>query len=180
MATWYARVMGETFGPLGDAELQAMADAKKLSAADEVRRGATGEWVPAATVRGLKFQSDPGGVPSHARQKRSGLGLPIGLAAAVLAVVGCAVFLFLSAGFEQRSAVEAGQAAVLDRLKSPASAKFLDDSVTATKLSGGEWEVGGELDAQNSFGVPLRHHWSAVAKKDSSGTWKASDVTLSK
>lgn len=180
MATWYARVMGETFGPLGDAELQAMADAKKLSAADEVRRGTGGEWVPAASVGGLKFRTDPGGVPAYARRQRGGLGLPIAVAAVVLCVGGFVTFLFMTAGFERRSAIEAGQAAVLERLKSPATAKFLDDSVTATKLSSGSWKVGGELDAQNSFGVPLRHRWSAVATKGAGGTWKASDVALSK
>lgn len=54
---------------------------------------------------------------------------------------------------------------VKERLKSPSSANF---SGVSTALSSGRWTSTGSVDAENSFGVPLRMSYTCVVTHDGS------------
>ncbi len=54
---WFVQVMGKQIGPLSDGQLKELAAKGRLTADDMVRRGQSGDWVPALRVRGL-FASD--------------------------------------------------------------------------------------------------------------------------
>lgn len=61
---------------------------------------------------------------------------------------------------EARFACEAW---VRDELKAPSTAKFTDGTSTGTD---GDWELTGEVEAENSFGAPLRTSWTCAARID--------------
>lgn len=179
---WHARVMGETFGPLEPAELQAMASARKIAANDEVRKG-DGEWQLASAVSGLVFPENRTDLPVGRYHQPSGHGggaLRIaGIVAAVLVIVVIAVGGFVWAGGKtEREAKAAGVDAMQRMLKSPTTAVFHDTS--AKKLDRGQWRVFGEVDAQNSFGVPLRSRWFAVVERNSDDKWVAVEARIEK
>jgi hypothetical protein len=50
---WHVRVMGQTKGPMSQAELVQMARSGRLAPGDPVRQGEGDNWVPAASVQGL-------------------------------------------------------------------------------------------------------------------------------
>jgi hypothetical protein len=52
---WYCDIRGALYGPMTAHELRRMAWQGTLAPRDRVRRGHDGEWVSAATVRGLEF-----------------------------------------------------------------------------------------------------------------------------
>lgn len=92
-------------------------------------------------------------------------------------VAGLLVLVGLAAGWgalrgESRAA-GACEEAVEARLKSPASAEFLDDPMV-TK-SGDVWEVRGGVDAQNGFGAMIRNFYTCKVEHGDLG-WYAYDV----
>lgn len=50
---WYCKIMGEEIGPISDQQLRQMAQQKRLAVDDQIRKGLTGNWVPAERVKGL-------------------------------------------------------------------------------------------------------------------------------
>jgi len=60
---------------------------------------------------------------------------------------------------------------VTTMLKSPASAKFSDESATR---SGAAWIVKGSVDSQNGFGAMIRSHFSCEVERESEHVWKPS------
>lgn len=70
-------------------------------------------------------------------------------------------------------AEKACQNFVRDRLKSPASAHF---SGLARSGGGGSWTIAGDVDADNSFGAPVRSHFTCrVQLRD--GYWYLQSLT---
>lgn len=69
-AEWFCRIGEEELGPLSAQRLRAMADEGRLTAADHVRQGRAGAWVPAGRVKGLFPQAGPStGTPPGTPQK---------------------------------------------------------------------------------------------------------------
>lgn len=50
---WFVQIAGEIRGPLTDKQLIQIALSGQLTPLDSVRKGSTGDWVPAKSVRGL-------------------------------------------------------------------------------------------------------------------------------
>lgn len=50
---WFCQLMGSEFGPYTAAQLIDLARRKRLTPEDLIRKGSTGEWVPAYRVKGL-------------------------------------------------------------------------------------------------------------------------------
>ena len=65
------------------------------------------------------------------------------------------------------SAQAACQDVITDRLKAPSSAKFGGWQHKAN--GGGSYTVSGYVDAQNSFGAPLRNHFSCAVRDNGNG-----------
>lgn len=63
------------------------------------------------------------------------------------------------------------------RLKAPATADFQN---TTTTSSGNRWTVEGDVDAENSFGAPIRNHYVCIVKPtDAAGeNWQLVDISL--
>lgn len=62
--------------------------------------------------------------------------------------------------FRQRQSVESiAYAITVERLKSPSTAEMVYGTTKTTMLDVNKWEVGGQLDAKNSFGATLRNIW---------------------
>lgn len=59
---WYCRIAGQELGPFSAAQLRALAADGRLSPGDPLRRGVSGVWVPAASVKGL-FDGVEGRMP---------------------------------------------------------------------------------------------------------------------
>lgn len=66
---------------------------------------------------------------------------------------------------------------VQKRLKAPSTADF---SNTTTTNSGDQWTVEGDVDAENSFGAPIRNRYVCVVKPtDQTGAnWELVDISL--
>jgi len=63
-------------------------------------------------------------------------------------------------GQQQRNAVESiAQAITRNSLKSPSKADFVYSSTKTFNIGPGRYEVGGQVDAQNSFGATIRNIW---------------------
>lgn len=191
-AEWFVRVMGETIGPLGPNELQAMAKSGQLSATDDVRHG-NEQWRPASEIHGLQFggatptlvmhQSMAGGMralggaSAAMLQDKERRQRPV-LWGAVLAMIGVLIAFGMSIETDvgnDRAAINAAHDAVLRILKAPSTASFPGEPIVK-KGDGGEWYVYGDVEAKNSFGVMLRSRWSATARK-TNGEWTA-DATI--
>ena len=59
--------------------------------------------------------------------------------------------------------------AVVNSLKAPSSAEFV--TIQAKQTSPGRWTVGGQVDAQNSFGAMIRSHFICEAVESGTG-WR--------
>ena len=57
--SWHYAVNGETKGPVSSRELSQLAEAGTLTPEDLVWKEGSADWVPASTVKGLKFGSSP-------------------------------------------------------------------------------------------------------------------------
>ena len=80
---------------------------------------------------------------------------------------------------EQAGAKSVCREFVKDRLKSPASAKFPDESeAMATELLSVGWRVRGYVDSQNSFGAMLRSDYTCDVKLAADKKWHTSGVTI--
>lgn len=96
--------------------------------------------------------------------------LVVGLPAA------CTGALMLSSDGEweptEREAQAVCQDWVEDQLKSPTSAKF---SGVATTAAGGQYEITGQVDAENGFGATVRTPWTCSVRYDTtSEEWRGS------
>lgn len=61
---------------------------------------------------------------------------------------------------------------VEDRLKSPATADF---SGVSTRAVGGQYEVAGQVDAENGFGATVRTAWTCAVRYDTATEeWRGS------
>ena len=65
---------------------------------------------------------------------------------------------------------------VEDRLKSPATADFTDETVTT--LSGDRFRVTGLVDSQNSFGALVRSNFSCAMRYDGEERWTLTSIDL--
>lgn len=63
---------------------------------------------------------------------------------------------------------------VKDSLKSPASAKFSEETAT---LSKGEWTVTGSVDSENSFGASIRNVYVCTVKHTGNDNYHLIDLT---
>lgn len=65
-------------------------------------------------------------------------------------------------GNDNYYAWEVARQEVAARLKAPSTADFCEMSESTISLSGDTWTVRGYLDAQNSFGAPLRNSFTVI------------------
>jgi hypothetical protein len=71
---------------------------------------------------------------------------------------------------DKATAIGACENSVKKQLKAPATADFSNEH--ATKVGNDEYDIGGDVDAENSFAAKLRTSWTCVAKTDDGGdTW---------
>jgi hypothetical protein len=75
MSQWYYKVLGQEAGPVSPAELKELAGSGFLTPDVLVRKGADGDWFPAADVRGL-FQETPEEAPEQEAGARTVVGRP--------------------------------------------------------------------------------------------------------
>lgn len=64
---------------------------------------------------------------------------------------------------------------VEDRLKSPSSADFSDETVT--QIRGPVWEVAGAVDSENSFGAMIRNDYTCRVKFKGDDNWTLVKLT---
>ena len=60
---------------------------------------------------------------------------------------------------------------VSNQLKAPSTADY--DVTVSNELRDGVWFVSGTVDAENTFGAKIRHHWTCNAERSSSDSWTA-------
>lgn len=65
---------------------------------------------------------------------------------------------------------------VKDRLKAPSTADFSDEK--ARSLGGPRWDVSGSVDAENSFGAPIRMQFRCDLKYMGNDKWRAKTVAV--
>jgi hypothetical protein len=111
--------------------------------------------------------------PIQPPAKKRHVGLIVaGVCAAFVAAAVCmALFLTLTGvapWTDQQQARHACEDAVKAQLKSPATAKFSDETISRTPIGGG-WDVVGSVDSQNGFGALVRGSWTCHADKQGSG-----------
>jgi hypothetical protein len=176
---WFVRVMGETLGPMQSSDLQNLADRRRLSAVDEVRRGHSGDWTPAATVPGLKFPAageSLSHLPSAPPSTRSRSGVIWAIAACVLIVlVVIGMVVGPSGESRARDVDRVARAAVLDQITTPSTAEFI--SSTPSRIDG-RWIVNGEVDYQNRFGAKERHRFVVAVNESADGKLTPADVSI--
>jgi hypothetical protein len=101
--------------------------------------------------------------------KPGGVWVVVGVVLVVLVCVGALVFRPTSgAGDAERSAKDACQGFVKERLKAPATADFSGEAVT---VDGKTYSVTGDVDAENSFGAKLRMTYTCVVT-DAGDEWR--------
>lgn len=124
-------------------------------------------WRRYATLSGV---TDP--QPAPARPKKPPIWFLI--LAAALTVSCCIGGIVIAtggdgAGDPRTATIVACEGAVKTILKSPASAKFSDQ--TSVK-NGDAYTVTGAVDAQNTFGVMIRNRWACTATSEGKN-WRA-------
>jgi len=67
---------------------------------------------------------------------------------------------------------------VLNKLVSPATAKFSDESETEIQGYGDSWMVAGWVDSQNVYGALIRSRYRVTLKPVENGRWQASEVLV--
>jgi hypothetical protein len=67
---------------------------------------------------------------------------------------------------------------VKDRLKAPATASFSHCPGDAWREKGGDWEIRGYVDAQNTFGAKLRTSYFVRLHWVIGNKWNANSVVL--
>ena len=71
------------------------------------------------------------------------------------------------------------QRAVRRHLLAPSSARFAGQPIATRFIGNCMWEVLGEVDAQNAFGVMLRNVYSATMEYEPAGnSWRAHEVSI--
>jgi hypothetical protein len=103
------------------------------------------------------------------RTARRGVAVLV-LAAAVTSAAGCGSAAQDAQNLEQhRQRLLTGKCEELvrDQLKSPGSAKFVEEKVTGSAAAG--WTAVGAVDSQNGFGALLRSSWSCSARLQTDG-----------
>lgn len=90
----------------------------------------------------------------------------------IVAAVGSGSDVRVQPEFEARSEC---RMAVVNSLKAPSTAKFV--SIQAKQTAPGRWTVGGQVDAQNSFGAMIRSYYICEAVQVGTG-WRVERVEV--
>jgi hypothetical protein len=179
---YYARVMGSVIGPMSPVELKDMASSRRISESDEVRRGTSGDWQPAATVSGLAFPANKSNATLNYRpasEESSGAGGAIAAIIVGLVIAATVVGLWMyynPTTARERAVRHTAEAAILAGLTAPSEAVFFE--TTAEAASDGLWNVRGEVDAKNALGVKLRKTWTATVELNADGVLITRDARL--
>ncbi len=81
-----------------------------------------------------------------------------------------------STGSSNSAIYATAMTAVKSQLKAPSTAKFSNQHIDQS--SSNTWVVTGTVEAQNSFGVPLRNYYKVVVTKTSDGHYRVSSCTI--
>lgn len=110
--------------------------------------------------------------PAPPKKRRTGLLIAAGVVMAVI-VSATIVFTYLTVTgaapwTQKQQAIHACEDGIRSLLKSPATAKF--SNVTITQSPAGGWDVNGSVDAENGFSALVRNSWDCYAEKKD-GHW---------
>lgn len=132
-----------------------------------------------ATARSSGESTEGTPAPATKNTKGCALGCLGVVAAVVFAAVACSVSggsggdSWEPTAFEARSICEDW---VREQLKAPSTAKFIDGLESGGPV---KYDITGEVDAENSFGAPLRTAWTcSIEYRDSDEQWHGSAVLL--
>jgi len=67
---------------------------------------------------------------------------------------------------------------IKERLKSPTSAEFPAEATEVKEINKNHFWVKGYVDAKNSFGVPLRHNFTASLEYCGKSQWRCIDLNI--